>query len=128
MAALLAHLWPGNVRELIATIRRAVVLANGPLIELCDLRLEAASGPVAAPAKGATKLRKQPSAPRPEPGSETERETILQALQENRFNMTRTARGLGVSRATLYRMLQRNRIELAQQFLVRDAQLGAPGA
>jgi DNA-binding NtrC family response regulator len=48
-------------------------------------------------------------------------------LQENRFNMTHTARGLGVSRATLYRMLQRNSIELAQQFLVRDAQLRAPG-
>jgi DNA-binding NtrC family response regulator len=127
MAALLAHRWPGNVRELIATIRRAVVLGSGPLIDLCDLRLEAASGPVAAPAKAATKPRKQPGAARPQPGSETERETILQALQENRFNMTRTARGLGVSRATLYRMLQRNRIELAQQFLVRDAQLGAPG-
>jgi DNA-binding NtrC family response regulator len=128
MAALLAHLWPGNVRELIATIRRAVVLGNGPLIELCDLRLEAAPGRAAAPAKAGAKPQRQPGATRPEPGSEIERESILQALQENRFNMTRTARGLGVSRATLYRMLQRNRIELAQQFLVRDAQLGAPGA
>jgi DNA-binding NtrC family response regulator len=128
MTAMLAHRWPGNVRELIATIRRAVVLANRPLIDLCDLRLEVAPGTVAAPAKAGAKPRRQPAAARPEPGSETERETILQALQENRFNMTRTARGLGVSRATLYRMLQRNRIELAQQLLVRDAQLGAPGA
>ena len=40
--------------------------------------------------------------------------------------MTRAAGVLGVSRATLYRMLQRNQIELAQQFLVRDSQLGAP--
>ena len=128
MAAMLAHPWPGNVRELIATIRRAVVLANGPLIDLCDLRLEAAPGKVATPGKAGIKPRRQPGVVRPEPGSETERENILQALQENRFNMTRTARGLGVSRATLYRMLQRNRIELAQQFLVRDSQLGAPGA
>jgi DNA-binding NtrC family response regulator len=128
MSAILAHPWPGNVRELIATIRRAVVLANGPLIDLCDLRLEAAPGTVATPAKAGAKPRRQPSAARPEPGSETERKTILQALQENRFNMTRTAQGLGVSRATLYRMLQRNRIELAQQFFVRDAQLGAPRA
>ena len=127
MAAMVAHPWPGNVRELIATIRRAVVLAIGPLIDLCDLRLEAALGKVAAPAKAGAKPRRQPAAARPEPGSETERETILQALQEHRFNMTRTARGLGVSRATLYRMLQRNRIELAPQLLVRDAQLGAPG-
>ena len=128
MAAMLAHRWPGNVRELIATIRRAVVLTNGPLIDLCDLRLEAAPGTGVAPAKAGAKPRRQPAAARPEPGSETERESILQALQDNRFNMTRTARGLGVSRATLYRMLQRNRIELAQQLLVRDAQLQAPGA
>ena len=46
MAAMLAYPWPGNVRELIATIRRAVVLANGPLIEAADLRLE----PVRLPA------------------------------------------------------------------------------
>jgi DNA-binding NtrC family response regulator len=124
MAAMLAHPWPGNVRELIATIRRAVVLANGPLIDLCDLRLEAAPGKLAAPAKAGAKPPRPPAGARPEPGSETERESILRALQENRFNMTHTARGLGVSRATLYRMLQRNRIELAQQFLVRDVQLG----
>jgi DNA-binding NtrC family response regulator len=52
----------------------------------------------------------------------------LGALQENRFNMTRAARALGVSRATLYRMLQRNQIELAQQFLVRGSELGAAGS
>ena len=128
MAAMQAHPWPGNVRELIATIRRAVVLSNGPRIDPCDLRLEAPSGTVAAPAKAGAKPRRQPGAARPEPGSATEREIILQALQENRFNMTRTARGLGVSRATLYRMLQRNRIELAQQFLVRDSQSSPPEA
>jgi len=45
---------------------------------------------------------------------------VLLALQANGFNMTRTARGLGVSRATLYRMMRRNQIELAQQYMVRD--------
>ena len=39
--------------------------------------------------------------------------------------MTRAARSLGVSRATLYRMLQRNRIELAQQYRVQGAELAA---
>jgi DNA-binding NtrC family response regulator len=38
--AMLRYRWPGNVRELIATMRRAVVLANGPLIDVSDLRLE----------------------------------------------------------------------------------------
>src|SRR5205814_6166634 len=55
MTAMLAHRWPGNVRELIATIRRAVVLANGPLIDVSDLRLEAAPGTVAAFAEAGAK-------------------------------------------------------------------------
>jgi len=53
---------------------------------------------------------------------------VLLALQANGFNMTRTARGLGVSRATLYRMMRRNQIELAQQYMVRDPVGTAPEA
>ncbi len=51
LAAMLAYPWPGNVRELIATMRRAVVLANGPLIDVSDLRLDLdpAPLPLAAP-------------------------------------------------------------------------------
>jgi DNA-binding NtrC family response regulator len=142
MAAMLAHRWPGNVRELIATLRRAVLLAKGPLIDVCDLRLEQMrtvvaeiAKPAAAPPKRAAVARiapsaapapKRPARTRPAPSSGAERAEILNALQDNRFNMTRTARALGVSRATLYRMLSRNGIELAQQFLVRDAQPGQP--
>ena len=39
--AINAHDWPGNVRELVATIRRAIVLSDGPLIDAADLRLPA---------------------------------------------------------------------------------------
>jgi DNA-binding NtrC family response regulator len=118
--ALLSYAWPGNVRELIATTRRAVVLANGPRIELTDLRLEPAEPAPPVRAKPAARHGRQLTA-RPERGSQAERDAIVQALQESQFNMTRAARALGVSRATLYRMLQRNRIELAQQYLVRGA-------
>jgi len=126
MAAMLSHRWPGNVRELIATMRRAVLLAKGPLIDVYDLRLEPPQTLPAAAAEPAPRPPKRLRQTRPEPGSEAERDGILQALQDNRFNLTRTARTLGVSRATLYRMLQRNGIELAQQLLVRDASPGAP--
>jgi DNA-binding NtrC family response regulator len=123
MTALLTYDWPGNVRELIAAMRRAVVLADGPLIDVSDLRLEPASAENSAHSDPNLRLSRAARAVRPRRGSGAEREAILQALQENRYNMSRTAVTLGVSRATLYRMLQRNRIELAQQFLVRNPEL-----
>ena len=126
--AMLAHDWPGNVRELIATVRRAVVLANGPLIDVADLRLEPEHATLRVRSKPGIRQRRRNGRAGLERGSEAEREAVLQALQESRFNMTRAARALDVSRATLYRMLQRNQIELAQQFLVRDSLLGAPEA
>ena len=68
-------------------------------------------------------LSRNSGAARPRRSSSAEREAVLHALQEHRFNMSRAAVALGVSRATLYRMLQRNGIELAQQFLVRSPEL-----
>ncbi len=126
IAAMLAYPWPGNVRELIATLRRAAVLADGPLVDIADLRLDpphfSGSPPAARPAPPAAprQSRLRP-APRPGPGSDGEREAILQALQESAFNMTHTAQRLGVARATLYRMLRRNRIALTQHYLVEPA-------
>ena len=126
MEALLAHQWPGNVRELIATLRRAVVLANGPLIEISDLHLEPEL--IAGPArpKSAPRCYRCNRGTSLERASTAERQAVLQALQQSRFNMTRAAGLLGVSRATLYRMLQRNQIELAQQLLVHEPQLVSP--
>jgi DNA-binding NtrC family response regulator len=119
MTAMLAYPWPGNVRELIATLRRAVVLANGPRIDLADLRLEPTEPPAPAP-RLVTRQYHPRAALRPKPGSDGERDAILRALQESAFNMTRTAQRMGVARATLYRMLRRNRIELAQHYLVQS--------
>jgi DNA-binding NtrC family response regulator len=119
LAALIVYPWPGNVRELIATLRRAVVLANGPLIDVADLRLQADRlSPPASPRAAARQSRLRP-APRPKPGSAGERDAILHAMQQSGFNMTRAAQLLGVARATLYRMLTRNRIELRQHCLVQ---------
>jgi DNA-binding NtrC family response regulator len=125
MQAMRAYEWPGNVRELIATMRRAVVLADGPRIEVSDLRLEPVQEAILPRIDPVARLRRQRIPARLGRSSDAEREAVLEALQENRFNMTHTARALGVSRATLYRMLLRNHIELAQQYLVRDAELAA---
>lgn len=113
LAAMLGYPWPGNVGELLAAVQRAAVLAAGPLADAADLRL----GP---PPRQAARPRPRPRAIfRPKPASDGEREAVLQALRDSKFNMTRAAQLLGVARATLYRMLERNRIELAQSYRVQ---------
>ncbi|HTH18163.1 MAG TPA: sigma-54 dependent transcriptional regulator [Magnetospirillum sp.] len=88
--------WPGNVRELIATIRRAVVMADDTLITPADLDLAAADG------EGSGSDGSLGSARR---GAD---ETLIRrALAGNRHNITRTAEHLGVSRMTLYRLLEK---------------------
>jgi DNA-binding NtrC family response regulator len=119
MEAMTAHQWPGNVRELIARMRRAIVLANGPLIDVGDLQLEPESIAIPARRKPTERRRRQDGRADLERGSTAERQAVLQALRGSRFNMTRAASALGVSRATLYRMLQRNQIEVVQQLLVQ---------
>lgn len=106
-----AYPWPGNVRELIATIRRALVLTNGPLIQPCDLCLERFYDPV--PEAGRLS--------RPSPGTSAERELLLKTLQRFDFNITRTAHELAVSRVTLYRMLQRNCLALRHGCVAQGA-------
>ena len=44
IAAIDAHAWPGNVRELENRVKRAVVMADGRLIDTPDLELEAPEG------------------------------------------------------------------------------------
>ena len=101
--ALNQYHWPGNIRELMSVIRRTVVISNGPLIsagELIGLGERDHAFPLPA------------ASARPQPGSEDERVALVDALARARENITETARGLGVSRVTLYRMLHRHAIAL----------------
>jgi DNA-binding NtrC family response regulator len=99
LAAIRAYPWPGNIRELIATARRAVVMADGPWVRPEDLGL-----PEDAPRLGcAISLE--------EARRETEETLIRRALADHRSNIKRTAEHLGVSRVTLYRMLEKYGIQ-----------------
>ncbi len=90
--------WPGNIRELIATMRRAVVMADGAWVRPDDLGLPADVRPGSASSLEAARR-------------ETDEVMIRQALAANRHNIKRTAEHLGVSRVTLYRMLERYGID-----------------
>jgi DNA-binding NtrC family response regulator len=97
MSAIMAHDWPGNVRELINCIRRAMVMSEGRLITPEDLGLV----PQADEGNG-DRLD--------EARVQAEQQTIQASLLRNGNNITHTARELGVSRMTLYRLLHKYRI------------------
>ena len=101
MNALVAHPWPGNVRELRNVLERGAVVARGPVIELADLGLE-----LPGPTRG--------DAPRPGVATapdqsldEVERRHIIAVLAHTGFNVSQSARVLGVDRVTLYSKMRR---------------------
>ncbi len=97
---LLEYSWPGNVRELENTIERAMVLAEGEILEAADLpeRLRDTLDPVQAQlASGELSIKKTSAA--------VEEILIRRALQKTKGNRTRAAEVLEIShRALLYKI------------------------
>jgi len=94
LAALQNYSWPGNVRELENKLRAAVIMAEGQLIQAGDLGLNT---PVTAP----------PQLNLAEVRLQAERQALIQALALAQNNVSRAAELLGVSRPTLYDLLER---------------------
>ncbi len=96
---LMAHDWPGNVRELKNVLERGAVLARGPIITPLDLELAPAPPPAGGAARDtADSLR------------EVERKHILATLRQHHWNITRSAKALGIDRVTLYNKIKRYQI------------------
>jgi DNA-binding NtrC family response regulator len=96
MERLRGHRWPGNLREFENVIRGAVVQSEGSVIESQDLAAlgETWSSPQRAlPAGGTVKLQ------------EVIERHVLQVLEDCAGNKVRAAEVLGISRSTLYRMI-----------------------
>jgi DNA-binding NtrC family response regulator len=101
LEGLMAHPWTGNVRALRHAIERAVILSEGEMLESADFSL-AASG--AAPGSTAA------AAPVPESArlDAVERDAIVRALEAHGRNISRAAESLGLTRASLYRRMQKH--------------------
>jgi two-component system response regulator AtoC len=101
---LLEYAWPGNVRELENTIERAMVLAEGEILEANDLpeRIREALDPVQMQlATGELSIKKTTAA--------IEEILIRRALQKTKGNRTRAAELLEIShRALLYKIKDYN--------------------
>ncbi len=91
------HSWPGNVRELIGCIRRAVVMADSTCITPRDLAL----APITSAAQALSPPLDIVSC------QKVDESRLRAALATNGGNVSHAARTLGVSRMTIYRLMQR---------------------
>jgi two-component system NtrC family response regulator len=95
LAAIENHAWPGNVREMENTIKRAVIMSDGPQVSLEDLGIAAMKGAGNDPLN----LRQV--------REEAERGAVVKALARANGNVAQAADLLGVSRPTLYDLMNR---------------------
>ncbi|WP_157264944.1 PEP-CTERM-box response regulator transcription factor [Azohydromonas aeria] len=105
LRAIEGHAWPGNVRELINVVRRASIMADGQLVTVEDLGLPAAAAP-AQDAAEALDLRTV--------RDRAERSAVVTALSRCDGNLVKAAELLGVSRPTLYDLMNRLSIKVAR--------------
>src|SRR6266550_5746627 len=103
LTALREYGWPGNVRELQNVIERAVVLAEGPAIQLSDLPLD-----VLLP-KHREKVRTADHLPLKNATEEFERQIVLRVLERVGGNQSEAARILGLHRNTINRIVGRSK-------------------
>src|SRR6185436_10999720 len=96
LARLAAHAWPGNVRELRNVLERAVVLAEGDVLQAHDLpeELQASAGPSADGFHGRVEAYR--------------RELLRQTLAEAGGNQSEAARRLGLQRTYLARLVKKH--------------------
>jgi two-component system NtrC family response regulator len=101
LAAIEAHRWPGNVRELQNCVKRAVIMAEGKVLRAADFGLD-------APAAGELRTLRDVR-------DDAERDAVVRVLSRVNGNLSRAAEMLGISRPTLYELLNRFGLKEAQR-------------
>ena len=98
IAAMAAYDWPGNVRELESRVKRGVIMADGNQISSEDLEL--ASSEKEAMPQSLKVMREK-----------AEYTSVLRAMSYANQNVTEAANVLGITRPTLYKLLERMGIQ-----------------
>ena len=98
--AMLAHRWPGNIRELQNKLKSAVIMAEGTVIQADDLGLLEPSEDFESEILNLREVREQ-----------AESKAIRKAYQRADKNMSKTAELLGVTRPTLYSLIDKYHLE-----------------
>jgi two-component system response regulator HydG len=93
---LMNHHYPGNVRELQYIIERAVIMADGDILEPKDL--------IFSPIESAGSTETENAEMKL---SAVEKNTILKVIEKHNGNITKAAKELGLTRTALYRRLSK---------------------
>jgi two-component system NtrC family response regulator len=94
LRAVNVHQWPGNIRELQNRVQRAVIMANGKRVTVKDMELTEATA-----ALSPFTLK--------EARETIEREMIQESLRRNGGKISAAATELGISRPTLYELMEK---------------------
>lgn len=101
LTAIDAHKWPGNVRELKNRIKRAIIMADGKQITAADLELKQSDDANEINSFDLRNVRES-----------AERKVITKALNHTNGKVSPAAELLGVSRPTLYDLMQKLNINV----------------
>jgi two-component system, NtrC family, nitrogen regulation response regulator NtrX len=99
MTELMEYNWPGNVRELENLIERLVILTPKPVIDVEDL-------PILGPAKNLEDQFLERDSYN-DFREAVEKEFFLRKLRSHGYNVSKTARRLGMQRSNLYKKLEK---------------------
>jgi two-component system NtrC family response regulator len=116
-SALKQHVWRGNVRELENRVKRAAIMSEATVVSAADLDLANMSE---APIVTLREVRRQ-----------AERVALDRALDRAEGNLSKAAGLLGISRPTLYELLDEHGLESGRKNAVsplpKRPQRGTPG-
>ena len=87
--------WPGNVRELQHTLERVVIMNESGTLQADDFLFLAKTNGTDEASTDSYNL------------DDTEKKLIIKAISKNNGNMTQAAKELGLTRASLYRRLEK---------------------
>ena len=105
---LLNYRWPGNIRELKNLVERTILVSGKPTLDASDFDAQYLRPNEPVKASDASSLAGMTL-------DEIERQTILQALDRHKGNLSQVAMTLGISRAALYRRLEKFNITVNEK-------------
>ena len=106
LGLLMDYPWPGNVRELENAIAHAFIKCRGEVLRAESLPPVLRQRPGAPPRPGGGPPPEQAAGAPARTDAEEERQRVLEALRESRWNRTTAAARLGMHRTTLWRKMR----------------------